>query len=149
MYYWIKCLQYLNGSSRLRYLDFTLQQIKCIIFVLIYSVSSIIFPSYISKIVDLGISNRNIGDIANYTITMLIVGCTMVAFQYLYQVSFYKFSQRFVSEIKEMVFEKLMNTNVAFWSKHKVGDMFTVLEEDISSIESLFTKSISGILSIH
>lgn len=147
MYYWIKCLQYLNGSSRLRYLDFTLQQIKCIIFVLIYSVSSIIFPSYISKIVDLGISNRNIGDIANYTITMLIVGCTMVAFQYLYQVSFYKFSQRFVSEIKEMVFEKLMNTNVAFWSKHKVGDMFTVLEEDISSIESLFTKSISGILS--
>lgn len=147
MYYWLKCLQYLNGSRRIKYKDFVLQQIKCIVFILIYSLSTIIFPSFISKIVDIGIMSGNIKLIANYTIAMLIIGSIMVTFQYLYQVSFYKFSQHFVSEIKEMTFKKLMNTNVAFWSKHKVGDMFTILEEDISSIESLFTKSISGVLS--
>lgn len=147
MYYWIKCLKYLNGSNRFTYLDFLAQQIKCIIYILIYSLSTIIFPSFISRVVDAGILNKNIKEIVTYTITMLIIGGVMVAFQYLYQISFYKFSQRFVCEIKEMVFEKLINTNVAFWNNHKVGDMFTILEEDISSIESLFTKSISGVLS--
>lgn len=71
----------------------------------------------------------------------------MIISEYAYQMSFYKFSQRFVMENKELFLEKLLKTNIKFWSKHTAGDMFKILEDDIAAIENMFTCSISAVIS--
>lgn len=147
MNYWIKCLKYLNSSKRMSYVEFIKKQIKCITLVAISSISTVLFPSLVSKIIDYGIGKEDTYNIYIYCICLGITGIMMLLSEYAYQMFFYRFSQKFMLEIKELFLDKLLKTNINFWSKHTVGDMFKILEDDIATIESLFTSSISGIVS--
>lgn len=147
MKYWIRCLRCLHDSGRMRYAEFGKKQIQCIVLVLISSIATIMFPNLVSKIIDEGIGSGELTSIYKYSIFLGITGAIMIISEYAYQMSFYKFSQKFILEIKELFFSKLLKTNIAFWSKHTVGDMFKILEDDIAAIENMFTRSISSIIS--
>lgn len=147
MNYWVKCLKYLHESGRLRYSEFIRIQLKCIVLVVIASIATVLFPNLVSRIIDYGIESRQIQNIYKYSIWLGITGITMIVSEYAYQMGFYRFSQRVVMEIKEMFFEKLLKTNIKFWSNHTAGDMFKILEDDIAAIENMFTRSISSIIS--
>lgn len=147
MEYWMKCLRLLHKSRRLRYDEFFRIQLKCIFFVVVSSLSTVVFPSFVSKIIDQGIGARNFTNICLFSFLLMLSGVVMVVANYAYQMSFFKFSQKIVLELKEMVFEKLLKTNINFWSEHSAGDMLKILESDISAIQSMFTRSISTIVS--
>lgn len=144
---WINCLRLLHQSGRLRYNVFFRVQLKCVCLVVISSLATIIFPSIVSNIIDQGIGNRNFDYIFLFSFLLVLAGIVMIVSDYAYQMSFYKFSQRFVFELKELVFEKLLQTNISFWRKHSAGDIFKILENDISAIQNMFTSSISTIVS--
>ena len=147
MKYWIRCLRCLHDSGRMRYAEFGKKQIQCIVLVLISSIATIMFPNLVSKIIDEGIGIGELTNIYKYSIFLGTTGVIMIISEYAYQMSFYKFSQKFILEIKELFFSKLLKTNIAFWSKHTAGDMFKILEDDIAAIENMFTRSISSIIS--
>ena len=145
--YWIKCLKILHHSGRISYGTFCGIQIKCLIWVIISTGSTVLFPSLVSLIIDQGIGRENSYYIFNLSLLLGITGIIMIFSKYIYQMNFFKFSQRFVLELKELFFQNLLKTNINFWSKHSAGDMFKILEDDIATIQNMITRSISTIVS--
>lgn len=121
-------------------------QIKCLFFMLAYTIFSLAFPGFISVIVDNGIRENNVETVLIQSLLMFLCGMLMIIFQYLQQVSFYKLAQDVIYGIKQKVFKKLVNRNFLFWSKYHVGDVVTILESDIDQIETLLTSTISNLI---
>lgn len=124
---------------------YILTQTKCLFYMIVYTISSLMFPSFVSYIIDEGVVKNDIGKITLYSLLMLLTGALMLLFHYLQQVSFYKFSQEIIANLKESIFRKLLKTNNKFWNENTVGDIFSVLEKDIDRLENLLTSTISQI----
>lgn len=122
------------------------KQIKCLLYMVMYTAFSLAFPGFISVIIDEGVKSNNIEKILFYCSLMLACGGLMIFFQYLQKVSFYKLAQEIVYNIKHTVFEKLSERNLKFWAYNQVGDVLRVLESDIDSIQNLLTSTISNII---
>lgn len=137
--------------SILKYTDVSLkiqglQYIRCLVYMIIYSVSSMIFPGVLSLIIDRGISTKNINNTIIYTVLFFLTGVTIVIFQYLQRMGFSKLSQKLITDMKNKIVEKLLKTNLEFWNKHKIGDIYTIVESDIPKLESLLSTLISDAL---
>lgn len=111
----------------------------CFFFMLIYTATSVLFPGTISLVINNGIISGGYGKTLKYIFIFLCVGIMMTVFQYLEQMSFIKLSQDILLYIKKVVYSKLMKTNIRFWSDHKIGDVMSVVESDISKVETLLT----------
>lgn len=125
---------------------YALKQFRCFFYMLMYSLASLLFPGFISYIVDDGIMLNDIWKIAFYCIAMLFTGVFMIGFRYLEQISFYKLAQEIIAELKEKLYNILLNKNIKFWSHNTSGDMFTVLENDVNKLENLVTTTFSDII---
>ncbi len=125
---------------------YVLRQAVCLLFMLIYTVTSLAFPCFISIIIDKGVALGNNRTIIIYSLLMLGVGGIMIAFQNLQRLEFYKFAQEIILKLKEKLMTVILSTNLSFWSRNKVGDIFTILENDVSQIETLLTTTVSDIL---
>ena len=113
---------------------------------MIYTVSSVIFPSFLSKVVDYGIVTGDIPNIVLYTAEMLICGILMVIFYYLQKVAFFKFGNNIVLGTKQKLYKKLNAVDIQFWNKYKVGNILTILDNDISKLQELLTSDISELI---
>lgn len=121
-------------------------QLKCFFLLMIYTVSSVIFPSFLSKVVDYGIVTGDIPNIVLYTAEMLICGILMVIFYYLQKVAFFKFGNNIVLGTKQKLYKKLNAVDIQFWNKYKVGNILTILDNDISKLQELLTSDISELI---
>lgn len=106
-----------------------------------HTVTTIFFPGLVSLIIDKGISSGNLELTFQYIGLFILNGISMAIFQYSARVGFAKISQDILLKIKSKVFFKLMQTNLAFWNKHKIGDVASILESDINKVESLLTTA--------
>lgn len=136
----------INAMLQIPLKTYIFKQLKCLIFMVLYTIFSLAFPGFISVIVDEGIKSRDIGKILFYCGLMLCCGILMIVFQYLQKISFYKLAQEIVYSIKHTVFERLSERNLKFWSKYQVGDVLRVLENDINDIQNLLTSTISNLV---
>ena len=122
---------------------YIVNQIKCFSFLMIYTIASVIFPSFLSKIVDLGVVMGDVSNIVLYTTEMLICGILMVIFYYLQKVFFFKFGNDIVLRTKQKLYKKLNTVDILFWNQYKVGDVLTILDNDIEKLQELLTLYIS------
>lgn len=147
MKYWLQCLKTLHITGRVEYKKFIWAQSKAILLVIIASLSTILFPRLVSYIIDKGIGERSFHNIYLLILLLGLNGIVMILSEYAYKMSFYNISQRFIVEIKELLFERLLHTNICFWSKQTSGDMFKILEDDVSSVQDLFSRTLSNVIS--
>lgn len=112
---------------------------------MIYTIASVIFPSFLSKIVDLGVVMGDVSNIVLYTTEMLICGILMVIFYYL-QKYFFKFGNDIVLRTKQKLYKKLNTVDIQFWNQYKVGDVLTILDNDIEKLQELLTSDISELV---
>ncbi|MBD5535893.1 MAG: ABC transporter ATP-binding protein [Lachnospiraceae bacterium] len=126
--------------------SYVLNQIKCFLCLIIYTLSSITFPSFLSKIVDLGIMTNNIKNIVLYVSEMLVCGVLMVIFYYLQRIYFFKFGNEIVLGTKQKLYKKLNIVDIGFWDEYKVGDVLTILDNDIERLQELLTSNISELV---
>lgn len=113
---------------------------------MIYTISSVIFPSFLSKIIDNGVITENFKNIVLYTSEMLICGILMIFFYYLQKVSFFKFGNEIVLDTKQKLYNKLNIVDIQFWNQYKVGNILTILDNDISKLQELLTSDISELI---
>ena len=125
---------------------YIVNQIKCFSFLMIYTIASVIFPSFLSKIVDLGVVMGDVSNIVLYTTEMLICGILMVIFYYLQKVFFFKFGNDIVLRTKQKLYKKLNTVDIQFWNQYKVGDVLTILDNDIEKLQELLTSDISELV---
>ena len=116
--------------------------IKCFIYMIGYTITSVIFPGLVSLVMDKGVMVGDYHSTFVYIIIFLTIGIMMTIFQYLERMSFFRLSQDILIHIKTIVFSKIMDTNITFWNNHKIGDVMSVVESDISKVESLLTTKL-------
>lgn len=141
-----KYIKKINVILQMPIKRYIFKQVKCLLFMIMYTVFSLAFPGFISLIIDEGVKRSNIEMIAFYCSLMLVCGILMIFFQYLQKVSFYKLAQEIVYNMKHTIFEKLSERNLKFWTHYQVGDVLRILENDIDNIQNLLTSTISNII---
>lgn len=122
------------------------KELKCFLFLVIYTFSTLIFPMFVSIVIDKGIIKKNIRDVCFYSFCMLIAGLFSTIFQYFQQTSFYKLGQELTVVIRKKIYEIVMRSNTLYWDNNNVGDLLIILEEDIGVLESLLTSTISSMI---
>ncbi|MDO4662288.1 MAG: ABC transporter ATP-binding protein [Tissierellia bacterium] len=126
--------------------EYLYNQLLCFFCLITYTASSIIFPSFLSKIVDIGIAKNDFHAILKYSLEMLLCGVIMVIFYYYQRVFFFRFGNKIVLDTRKKIYEKLCNVNIFFWNKHKVGDILTILDSDLDKLQELLTSNISELI---
>lgn len=113
--------------------------IKCFIPSIIATLSSVIFPSFISKIIDEGISKNDIQLIFSYWIEMLICGIIMVVFNYIQSILYCKFEQELYCELKNKALYKILHIKSNIKNRMTSGDLYKSIDDDLSNITSYLT----------
>lgn len=120
-----------------------IQYLKCLIYMIIYTITSMIFPGILSLVIDKGIAVKNVKYICIYIICFFLTGLLIVVFQYFQRVGFFQFTQELVVHLKNKIVTRFLQANLNFWKNHSIGDMYTVVENDIPKLEVLLTTLIS------
>ena len=120
------------------------KQIKCFIWVLLNTLLTLIYPSCISFVIDHGVEKRDMSTVVNSVVILLLLGLLIILTNYIQQLKYTKLGREICEKLKNRIFQKLCNTNYKFWSKNRVGDILTVINTDISSVEKLFTTTINN-----
>lgn len=126
--------------------EFFLKHFLCFFPVIIYSICSICYPSFIHLIIDYGVAAGNTKLIIIYCSSMTIVGLVMVISDYFIKIIYYKFSISFTIDLKKKLFIKILNSKFNISSQKKVGDLFTCLNSDLERISDFLTCEMPNIL---
>lgn len=100
----IKLIKYTDISYMKR-------QIGCMIFLLLNTVLTLVYPSCISVIVDQGVAKGSIEDIIKYSILMFVLGILIMITNYVQQIKYAKLGREICEILRNRMFEKLCKTN--------------------------------------
>lgn len=59
---------------------------------------------------------------------------------------FFKFGNDIVLRTKQKLYKKLNTVDILFWNQYKVGDVLTILDNDIEKLQELLTSDISELV---
>ena len=124
--------------------EFLGKEIKCFLLLILYTVTNLIFPTFVSLIIDRGIANSDLKRTIILSLLMLFIGILSVVFQYFQQISFYRLGQELVVHIKQKAYKTLIRSNIKFWTQNSIGDTLIILEDDIAILENLLTSTLSN-----
>lgn len=122
------------------------EQIVAFICLLIFTVANVIFPYFLKLIIDEALQKKNLKLLFIYSGAMLITSLLILIFNYLQSIKFERLSQVIVSNMKQYMLTKLMTYSYNFYSKYSTGEITSIIEQDISSIQELSTQVISDVL---
>ena len=125
---------------------FIIEQMSCCMLMLLYSVTSIIFPYFMKLIIDDAIGNNDVSKLILYVISMLITIIIMLISQYYQSLKFLRLGQKVIYKLKQMILDKLMHYSSVFFTKYNTGDIISIIENDVASVEKLTTNIISDFL---
>lgn len=120
--------------------------ILCNVLVLIYSVASILYPVFLSKLVDQGIV-RNDDMMRNfYFMILLAISLITILTYYIKSIQFTKLGQDVSFYLKTNILSKFNEYSEGFFEQHKNGEVLSILENDIKRIENILTTNLSNII---
>ena len=142
----LKILKILNDKSSVTYSFFLKKQLKCFVYMLVYIVSSVIFPGFVGKIIDEMNITLDYENILMKCFQMLLVGLIVIISNYYQRVQFATFGQNIAKELKEIIYKKVLTSNANFWKGYSVGDIIVIIEKDIEAIELFLSNTVLGIV---
>lgn len=119
---------------------------KCFIPTLVAAVSSILFPNFISKIIDDGIGKNRLDLVILYWIEMLICGVTMILSNYLQSILYCDFEQGLYCDLKNKTLKKILNLKNDVEDKTFSGDLYKSLIDDLDNITSYLSVLLPELL---
>ena len=112
-----------------------------IIFLLLSSISSLIFPKLVGELVDGAIiSETKIDTIA---IWLLILFILQAIFSYLRIVIFVKISEKSLAKLRQDTFNKLIRLPISFFAENKIGELNSRIAADIALLQETFTTTLA------
>ena len=110
--------------------------IKCLIPSIIATASSVIFPSFLGKIVDYAIGNNDLRLVIIYWNNMLICGMVMILFSYWKSILYSGFEQELYCNLKNKVLKKVLQIKDDFKDSILSGDLYKSINDDLENITS-------------
>lgn len=106
---------------------------------------NLIFPSFISKIIDDGIEKGNMRLAMTYWLAMLLCGGLLILFNYMESIFYCKFEQGLYLELKNKVLNKILTMKIDTKTRVSSGDLYVSVDNDLSNIASFLTTLLPGL----
>ena len=116
-----------------------LTHFKCFIPSFIATATSLLFPGFISKIIDQGLEKGDLQAVGMYWGEMLICGVLLVISNYIQSILYCKFEQELYYQLKNKVFFKVLHTKTVDRDSLANGDIYMSIDDDLSNISSFLT----------
>lgn len=116
-----------------------LTHFKCFIPSFIATATSLLFPGFISKIIDQGMEKGDLQAVGMYWGEMLICGVLLVISNYIQSILYCKFEQELYYQLKNKVFDKVLHTKTVDRDSLANGDIYMSIDDDLSNISSFLT----------
>ncbi|MBQ8610225.1 MAG: ABC transporter ATP-binding protein [Oscillospiraceae bacterium] len=113
---------------------------------LVTTVMGLINPFLSAELVDEVIVNHNVDPMLRLLITMLVVVCVQQGLRYLMMIWFEGSAQNVVYNMKSRLFENLQHQEMAFFDRHRAGDLMTRLTGDLDWVRHFTTHIVFNLM---
>lgn len=113
----------------------------------ISSISKIMLPFFILKILDNAISYNNLTLLFRYTIGMIVSALLGSICDYVYQIMLNNYNRGLVVKLRNNCYDHLERMSGDFLTSYSSGDVFTCLYRDVEEIPNILTTSLLNFIS--
>ncbi len=115
-------------------------------FLLGASLANLAFPKLLGDLVDSG-NNGTLAENLNHIIVLLLVILAIQAtFSYFRAVIFVNVTEKTMADIRRLTFNHLIKLPLAFFDKHRVGELNSRISSDISMLHETFTTTLADFI---
>jgi len=112
-------------------------------FLLLSTISSLVIPSLAGRIIDRGFVEQNLDVVGQYGLwaiaVALVMGLATAARFYFISI----LGERVLTDLRRSVFDHLLSLDIAFFDRHRVGELTSRLNGDVATIRSAIGTSLS------
>ncbi|MEQ1769731.1 MAG: ABC transporter transmembrane domain-containing protein [Devosia sp.] len=114
-----------------------------ITFLLISTASALIIPIVAGKVIDVGIMGKNIDIVSHYAGWILVYAAVMAVAGALRFYLFSRLGERVLTDLRKSVFDHMLSLDATFFDTHRVGELTSRLNGDVSTIRGLISSTLS------
>lgn len=116
------------------------------VFLAIGSAGSLIFPQAIREIVDGAIARRDRSQLDREALFMLAIFVVQGGANAMRFILFSISGERVIARVRQLLFERLLSQEVAFFDARRTGDLASSLSADTTALQSAVSSNISMLL---
>ena len=117
------------------------------VFLLISSGASLMFPKFLGNMVDLGNKGKLIGEISRTGLILIAILVVQAVFSYSRTRIFVMVTEKTLASIRQHVYNHLIKLPMAFFAEHRVGELNSRISSDISILQHSLTETLADLLS--
>lgn len=131
----------LNKTFRIfRYLKpYKTSYIIGLLFLILSSIASLIFPLFIGKMVDA--SKTSIESINTIAIYLFVLFSLQAVFSYFRIIIFVAVTEKFLAKLRQATYENLIRLPMTFFDSRRTGELNSRIASDISLLQETFTTT--------
>ena len=122
-----------------------------LIFLLLSSASSMLFPGLMGKLIDAD-GSGSVGDLSNLsninTVALVLFGVFIMQafFSFFRILLFSQVTENMLADLRKFTYKQLIMLPMEFYNKHRVGELNSRISSDISLLQETFTTTVAEFL---
>jgi ABC-type multidrug transport system fused ATPase/permease subunit len=117
------------------------------LFLLISSGASLMFPKFLGNMVDLGNKGKMMSEISHTGLILLGIILTQAVFSYTRTRIFVEVSEKTLASIRQHLYNHLIRLPMSFFAVQRVGELNSRISSDISLLQDSLTSTLADLLS--
>jgi ABC-type multidrug transport system fused ATPase/permease subunit len=117
------------------------------VFLVISSGASLMFPKFLGNMVDLGNQHRMLSEIGRTGLILLTILVIQAIFSYSRTRIFVEVTEKTLASIRQHVYNHLIKLPMSFFAVHRVGELNSRISSDISLLQDSLTSTLADFLS--
>jgi ABC-type multidrug transport system fused ATPase/permease subunit len=117
------------------------------LFLLVSSGASLMFPKYLGNMVDLGNKGKLISEISHTGLILLAIILIQAIFSYIRIRLFVEVTEKTLASIRQHLYNHLIKLPMSFFAVRRVGELNSRISSDISLLQDSLTSTLADLLS--
>jgi len=117
------------------------------LFLLISSGASLMFPKFLGNMVDLGNKGKMISEISRTGLILLAIILVQAVFSYTRIRIFVEVTEKTLASIRQHLYNHLIKLPMSFFAARRVGELNSRISSDISLLQDSLTSTLADLLS--
>lgn len=121
-------------------------QVIVLLLLAAYSITNLIYPYFLKLIIDDAITNKDLTKLIRYTVLLFLTIVCSLGFRYGKSLFSFYFAKKISTDIKQTIISKIFNYNLNFFRNYKIGEIVSIVEQDVMNIQNMFMSIFSGMI---